>query len=655
MPGVRRLEIRELESPTFEGMEFAAVGAYERFSGRFHCDLDPAHALNRGIVNIDKAPRNAAGMVEYSVDFHLVKPRDLQHGNGWLFYEFLNRGSQRGIVRINQGSTAALPRTKADIGNAFLMREGYTLLWTAWQGNVEPGADRLLADFPIATEYGHPVTAQVLEEIVLDAPDSIRGAIVQETSPTALILTLSYPAADLDPAAASLTGRQFQGVPRRTPPGVSWKFLDERHVEIQFSPGSGLDRAAIYEFIYRAKNPVVMGLGYASVRDIITFLRTRAQDDVATPNPLFANGAVGVRRAMCFGLSQSGRVIRDFLWQGFNESPSGGAVFEAAVPIIGGSRKAWVNEAFSSPGRYSRQHEDHTYPGDQFPFGYTLQTDPISGRTDSVLARSRAAGVCPRIMHLDTDSEAWSARASLVATDCEGNDVVLPDEVRLYLAAGTPHGNYPLPSMPCTQQPTNPLTYGTTLRALLVAMREWVDNGTEPPPSQFPSRQAGTLWTVEELRAAYPRIPGVEVPHALNELRARDFSVQPPTEGSRPYPVFVPAVDSDGNSIDGIRHALMQAPLGTHAGWTIRAKDFAPGAFYSVYGSFVAFARTREEREACGDPRPSFAERYGSHEGWVRALQGACERLVAARLMLVEDARTLVAAAREFRNVFTAV
>ena len=655
MPGVRRIEIREVETPTFEGANFGDVGVYERISGRFVCDLDPTHPLNQGIVNLDKVPRNTQGLVEYAVDFHLMKPCELRQANGWLFYEFLNRGTQRGIVRINNAPVVALPKKRGDIGNAFLMRQGYSILWTAWQGNVEPGGGRLIADFPIATDDGQALTGMALEEIVLDAPDSIRGAMVQEIGPDTIVLTLSYPAASLDPTEASLTARQYQQSPRRTPAGLRWRYLDERRVEIMLAPESGLDRAAIYEFIYRAKNPVVMGLGYASIRDIVSFLRTGAEDDVGTPNPLFIGGAPGVHKSMCFGLSQSGRTLRDFIWQGFNARLDKGPVFEAAVPIIGGSRKAWVNDAFSSPGRYSRQHEDHTYPGDQFPFGYTLQTDPLSGRTDSVLARARAAGVCPKIMHLDTDSEVWSARASLVATDSNGEDVVVPEDVRLYLAASTPHGNYPLPSMPCTQQPTNPLTYGTTIRALLVAMREWVDHGTAPPPSRFPSRAQGTLWTLKQFHAAYPKVSGMEVPHFVNELRVRDFSTQPPTESGRSYRVFVPAVDADGNSVDGVRHPLIQAPLGTHAGWTLRAKNFAPGAFYSVYGSFVAFAKTPQERKANGDPRPSFEERYGSHGGWIKALEAACERSLAARLMLPEDAAALLEAARGSGDVFKVV
>ncbi|GAB5097721.1 alpha/beta hydrolase domain-containing protein [Caballeronia sp. HLA56] len=632
--------------PVFDGMCFGEngqVGAYELLSGRAHCEIDPAAPLNKGIVNLSRAPRAANGLVEYSVDFHIYKPVDLERGNGWLFYEYLNRGTQRGIVRINNAPVVALPSTPADIGNGFLMNEGYSIVWTAWQGNVEPGGGRMLAQFPVATDEGKPITGTGWEEFVLDAPDSIRGAIVQEAGDDCTVLTLSYPAANLDPASASLTARQHERDPRVAASGIEWRFLDRNRIEVRRLPHCTLDRGAIFEFIYEAQDPVVMGLGYASVRDVMAFLKYESHDSEGTPNPLWQGDYGRANRALGFGLSQSGRVLRDFIYQGFNESLDSRIVFDAAVPIISGSRRAWVNAAFSQPGRYSRQHEDHNYPGDQFPFAYQTLTDPVSGKTDGILARAEASKTVPRIMQMDTDSEAWSARASLVATDCEGRDLPEHPQVRLYLMTGIAHGDYPLPTLKVTRYATNPLTYGASLRALLVAMREWIDDEITPPPSAFPSHASGTWWTLDNFRERFEADTGIDSPRVINELHLLDHTQVPPKQGAR-YPVFVPSVDADGNGSAGVRHPFVQAPLGTHAGWAPRAEGFACGGLYSVYGSYIPFARDGERPlDIEDDRRPSFEARYESHDAWRAALLAAASSLVDQRLMLPDDAALLAA------------
>ncbi|SAL54550.1 hypothetical protein AWB64_06006 [Caballeronia sordidicola] len=645
MSGVKRFEVLSRQ-PVFGGMVFGKdgrVGAYELLSGRAHCEIDPDAPLNRGIVNLTRAPRAANGRVQYSVDFHVYKPVDLSRGNGWLFYEYLNRGTQRGIVRINNAPVVALPSTPDDIGNGFLMHEGYAIVWTAWQGNVEPGGGRMLAQFPVATENGQPITGTGWEEFVLDAPDSIRGAIVQEIDGERTVMTLSYPAASTEPARATLTARQRESDARTPAPGIEWRFLDRNTIEVRRLPHCKLDRGAIFEFIYEAQDPVVMGLGYASVRDVMAFLKYESHDSEGTPNPLWPEDAAPRSRALGFGLSQSGRVLRDFIHQGFNETLDSRIVFDAAVPIISGSRRAWVNAAFSQPGRYSRQHEDHSYPGDQFPFAYQTLTDPISGNTDGILARAEASNTVPKIMQMDTDSEAWSARASLVATDCEGRDLPGHPDVRLYLTTGIAHGDYPLPKSKVTRHATNPLTYGAILRALVVAMREWVDEDIAPPPSAFPSHADGTWWTRDRFDERFEATTGIDSPRVINELHLLDHSQVPPRPGPR-YPVFVPAVDSDGNGSAGVRHPFVQAPLGTHAGWAPRAEGFAPGGLYSVYGSYIPFARNGvRPADIENDRRPAFEARYANTDAWRSALLAAAASLVEQRFMLADDAARLAA------------
>lgn len=654
MAGVQRFEILSRQ-PVFDGMEFGTngqIGAYELISGRAHCDIDPTHRLNAGIVNLRHAPRNAQGLVDYSVDFHIYKPTELKRGNGWLFYEYLNRGTQRGIVRINNAPVVALPTKVEDIGNGFLMHEGYSIVWTAWQGNVEPGGGRMLANFPVATHDGKPITGKGWEEFILDASDSIRGALLQEVNENCYILTLSYPAASTEPGSATLTARQNESDPRVAAAGIEWHFLDRHRIQVDRRPACALDRGAIFEFIYEAQDPVVMGLGYASVRDVMAFLKYETQDRDGTPNPLAVASNGGGTRALGFGLSQSGRVLRDFLYEGFNESLDGRTVFDGAVPIIAGARRAWVNAPFSQPGRYSRQHEDHSYPGDQFPFAYPTLFDPVSGQTDGILRRAHASGTGPKLMHMDTDSEVWSARACLVATDCEGKDLPPDPDVRLYLITSVAHGDYPLPSAPVTRHATNPLTYGPMLRALFVAMRRWVDDGVEPPPSVFPSHAAGSWWTLDQFTEFFERHTGIASPRVLNALQRLDHSQLPPIKGAH-YPVFVPAVDVDGNGSAGIRHPLVEAPLGTHMGWAPRAPGYAPGGLYSVYGSYLAFPQNASEYgETRTDPRPSFEARYGNWGHWQEQVVAAANALVEQRLMLQDDLDTLNKELGHAKDVF---
>ena len=651
--GIRRLDIGDVR-PAFGGVAFGPTGPYEQISGWAVCDVDPAHPLNGGIVNLDRAPRNAAGRVEYRAEFCLLKPADLARGNGWLFYEVLNRGNKLAMGRVNNAKPSLQPNRLEDPGNGFLMRQGHCILWSAWQGDVTAGADRMRAEFPVARDAADPITGITRDEIIADAPGSVRDEFITEVSPTNFIATLSYPAASLDPAQASLTVRQLERDPRATPPGLAWRFLDDRRIEVQRPTEGSYDRGAIFDFVYRARDPSVMGLAFASIRDIVSFLRHQPADDAGTPNPLMPGGKPAIRRALGFGISQSGRVVRDLIHQGFNQDLDGRPVFEAVVPVVAGSRRTFVNHAFAQPGRYPRQHEDHNYPDDQFPFSYPTIDDPISGKRDGILARATAAGVVPKVMHIDTDSEIWSARASLVVTDCEGNDLQMPENVRVYLGCGLPHGAANPPDGGVIANPGNPISFGSMARALLVAMVRWVETGATPPASRFPSRRDGTLLPHAEAAAQFPLIPGAPFPRVFNELRLLDHSSVPPVEGAL-YPVFIAAVDADGNGTGGVRHPLLLAPVATHTGWNLRAAGYGEGELYSILGSMLPFAATAAERRRSGDPRPSLEERYGSREDWVRRLSAATAGLVADGLLLPEDAATLLAAADGSWEVFTTI
>src|SRR6266849_6991358 len=634
---VQRIEMTERESPVFGGTEFGAVGPYERLHGTLFGELDPTHPLNAGIVNLDRTARNAQGNVEYRSDFRILKPLDLDRGNGCLVYDVPNRGNQPILPRLNGAPDGGHPQ---HAGNGFLMRRGFTVVWSGWQGDVPSGNDRLPARF--ARIPG--ITGMVREEFIAENTGLLGDNNIQELSEERFVGTLVYPVAD--PNGATLTVRQREADPRVTPAGLAWRLVDDRNVEITRPTGPGFDRGAIYEFIYRARDPIVMGIGFAAIRDIVSFLRHATKD-----NPLAPQERLRIRHALGFGISQSGRVLRDVVHLGFNQDLAGRQVFDGILPVVAGSRRTCVNWQFAQAGRYSRQHEDHSYGDDQFPFSYPTLSDPISGRTGGILQRARDDGVCPKVMHLDTESDFWQARSSLIATDPSGADTAMPEEVRIYAASGVPHAPFRPLTSPVVQLAGNRLGYGAFMRALLVALFEWVEHDTPPPGSRFPSHAAGTLVLLAEARRSFPRLPGVNFPNVLNELRLRDHSVEPPSE-STTYPVFVQRADADGNALGGIRHPLLVAPLATHVGWSVRASGYGEGDLFTIQGSMIPFAETEAERLRADDPRPSLEERYASRAAWAARLTEAVERLVGDRLLLAEDGDRLTAAARESWDVY---
>jgi len=646
---VTEVVITSIESPTFEGLSFPPVGQYERLSGIARGELDPNDPLNAGIVNIDKAPRNARGNVEYDVDIFILKPVNLSKGNGRIFYDVLNRGNKLAHRYFNDGLGGNDPRLAADAGLGFLMRQGYTILWSGFQcsypipgqspgggSRFAPGGGSMQARFPIATNPdGSPIVGLSREEIIV------------ESNASPFVAYLTYAAANLDTTQARLTVRERQADPRQTPAGMSWSYIDQWSIRITRPSSPAFDGGAIYEFIYPAKDPIVTGMAFASLRDVVSFLRYEVTDDIGNPNPLAPGGTLGIEKAIGFGASQSGRYLKNFIYEGFNQDEKHRLVFDGAMPDIAGSRMNWINFEFSQTGRWSRQHEDHFQVNDQFPFTYNLLHDPISGLTDGILVKCQATGTCPKIMHTDTEGEIRQARASLVVTDTTGADITLPNNVRAYLFACSQHGGTGgVPTLGICQQLSNPLDYRPVRRALLFALDQWITDGTEPPATRFPKRADGTLVLSDQASTGFPNIPGVTYNGLYNWLRLTDYSVQPPAEGAF-YPVFVARVDSDGNGVAGIRVPDVEVPIATYTGWNLRAAGHAENEACSGTGMYLPFAQTKAERLATGDPRPSIEERYPNHGTYVSEVAHAVNNLVRERLLLEEDAEQIKEAAAE--------
>lgn len=638
------LDIGRVES-AFDGMSFGSIGAYEKIVGRAFGDVDPADPLNADIVNLDHAPRNSAGRVEYWVDFCLLKPTDMRRSNRRILYDAPNRGDKLALIDINdaqKGPGSNDPATAVDAGNGFLLRQGYVILFSAWQGDVQPGENRLLAGFPVATGRDAPIVGTSREEFIFGYTDS------------PAIAPLTYPANVRDQSIATLTVRQHEQDARV--PVQRWRYVSPTQIEIDLPVG--FDAGAIYEFIYPARDPIVMGLGFAAVRDVVAFMRNAAADDSGRANPLnLDTGGPAVEQVIAYGRSQPGRFLREFLHLGFNEDALGRGVFDGIYASLAGSRRIFLNYPFAQPGRFHRQHEDHLFPGDQFPFTYATRSDPISAGTDGLLARCLKSGTCPKIMHVDSSTEFWQGRSSLVVTDENGKDLTLPDEVRVYLFAGTGHaGSAILNHNPVfSQNPgyaLNLLNYGALIRSLLVALDAWVSRGTPPPASRFPRSGDGTLAPpLPQTEYGFPAIPGVSYTGLVNELCAMDYGQQPPRAiPGHAYLVLVPKVDADGNEIAGIRLPDVAVPLGTRTGWNYRGDGFAPGALM-VVGAYLPFAATAKERIANGDTRLSLEERYPSHAHYVDAVIRAAADLHKERLLLAEDVERYVAAATAATSV----
>ena len=620
---VVKFEIVRVESPAFEGRSFGSVGTYDRIIARATIAVAPQDPHNTIIVDLDRAPRNAQGLVEAVTDVEILRPTIAANGNRRMFYDVLNRGGKLGFALFNDIPTVVNDLAKAaDAGNGFLMNRGYTMVWSGWQGDIAPGAGRMTFSPPIVPD----VTGLAREDFIFDHTDNPASA------------TLSYPAADLDPAHTRLSVREREADPRATPAGLEVKF--EGPTRISIKRPDGFDAGAIYEFIYTAKDPKVMGLGFAATRDVVSFLRNDTTDATGTANPL----AGRIDRAIGFGLSQSGRYLHDYLYLGFNADEAGRVVFEGLMPHISGGKKTFTNYRFSQPGRSPYQHADMLYPGADFPFTYPVITDTLTGKTDGFLARCLAAGNCPKIIKSDSELEFYQQRASLVVTDTKGNALAMPDNIRLFLLSNLQHyslANAKPEMVKVCAFPTNPLNAGPPVRALLVALDDWISKGTLPPASRYPSRNDGTLVPPTADDVGFPGIPGFAYTSRMARPTVIKSDEMPPTKGAA-YPVFVPKTDADGRDVAGLHLPTLEASAATHTGWNLRKAGFGEGELCDNNGSMIPFAATREERQKNNDPRLSMAERYPNDGDRAAAIAKAVQQLVKDRLLLEEDTKLFI-------------
>ena len=632
--------------PFAGGHEFAVTGAYEKLIGKAYGEVDPKKHHNKNIINLKNAPLNGRGRVEYSMDMLILKPIDMQRGNQTIFYDVVNRGNQ--ALRVNFGAERSNnPTSLAHAGDGFMMRQGYTLVWSGWQGDVLPVGGRLTTSFPVAKNPdGSPIKRTITTEFVFQKPSfSVPLSFDRES-----LDVKPYPAVEESMSKARLYRRAGTHAQREIVSADEWSFARCPDGKTKTASNADICLAAgfspnfIYELTYEACDPIVMGLGFAATRDLISFLRYNASD----ANPLVDKEMKTPRWVIGFGSSQSGRFLKDLIYQGFNQDEAGRIVFDGAIPHISASRRTFTNYEFAMPGRFSTGLEGHFIPGDEFPFTYETLTDPISKKTDGWLMRCRRQQkACPKIMHWDSGTESWQGRNSLVVGDpLAKKDVPIPDNVRLYYFSSTQHGPTDKPDRGMCQQLTNPLSYMETQRALIVALHAWVSKDVPPPPTRYPRISDGTLVSSQQTVQGFPNVPGVRYLGRPNDLSINDGTIQPANHvKGKEYPLLVPKVDKDGNEIAGVRAVALQVPLATHAGWNLRAKGFIEDELCYLNGQYIPFAKTKEEREKTGDPRLSIEERYKDQADYVQRVSHAARALVEERFLLQEDAERLIAAA----------
>jgi hypothetical protein len=641
---VIRVEIAS-RTDVLKGAAFGTTGAYERLTGRVYFSVPVDNPHNRRIVDLKLAVNLKHGEVEFSADFVALRPKDPHKNNGSMLLENPNRGHSRILALVDGGDWDAA----SNAGDGWLLRHGFTYVSLGWQWDAA-GDDALRLYAPIAKENGKTITGLLRGDLMPSKP-------MPEIPLGHLILGniggTEYPVANPDDERNVLTVRDSRDAPRTVIPRSEWQFAhtvdgkltpSNRHIHINgnFQPGK------IYEYVYVVADPVVAGLAFAAVRDFASYAK-HASDSI-TP----------VERVYAEGISQNGRFLRNFLYQGFNADEDGKIALEGVLAHVAGAGRGDFNYRFAQPSRDAQPTSSVFFPTDIFPFTDQPERDPLTGETGGLLDRAAAEKVVPRIFFSNTSYEYWGRACALIHSSADGKqDAPISDHVRIYHFTGEQH--FPGPWPPAKgegdllgQEPESPLAIRYFWRAMIANMDAWVRSQTLPPPSSYPKIADGTLVALPDY--AFPVIPHVNKPHEANSGTRLDFganwrdgilSIQPPKVGE-PFPVLVPQVDADGNERDGVKLPEIKVPLATYASWNLRDPSIgAPDQRVSFEASYIPFPKTAAERQASGDPRRSIAERYSGREDYLTSYTKAVDDLVKQRWILPEDRDAVLARSEE--------
>ena len=610
------------------GRPFGTAGGYEKLVGVVEFALDPANGVNARIVDLAHAPRDASGRVTASANFMVLRPKAMPRERAVALLEVSNRGGKAVLPYFARAAWSEDPAAEAEFGDALPLRLGLTLIWVGWQFDVPPRDGVLRLDVPIATDGGRRIEGLVrcdwtVDERVVTLPLGHRDH-------------RPYPIADVEHPDNVLTERDGRLAARRVVPRDQWRFVDG---ETRIARAGGFEPGKIYELVYRARDPVVVGIGLAAVRDMMSY----AKYDASSPFP--------VRWGVGLGISQTGRFLRHFIYQGFNTDEARRPVFDGLFVHTAGAGRGSFNHRFAQPSRDAHRFSAFFYPTDVYPFTGRSQSDPETGMTDGLFAHEAHL---PKIFFINTGYEYWGRAAALIhVTPGADADVEPSPNERIYHLAGGQHFVVDRPPLSERSDAVvtyrgNPLDFRPSLRSLLTRLVEWVRDGREPPPSAYPRLDTGTLVAVDRVRA--PAIPGVGWPRVAHEAYRVDYgprwpngviTLEPPRLG-KPFPSRVPQVDVDGNELGGVRSLELLAPLATYTPWSLRRGAANPDELVDFYGTFIPFARDRAERERRGDPRASVTERYGDRTRYVDLVRRHAETLARSGFLLVEDVPRVV-------------
>ena len=621
--------------PVLEGVHFGDSGPYEKISGTVRFSFDPDNDANRRVTDLSRAPVGESGGVEARANFMVLRPTEPHRTRGIGYLEVSNRGGKASLPYFNNGRRGAPdPMTAEDFGDGLLMRLGLTVIWVGWQFDVGPEPQALRLDVPTAAAADGPVTGLVRSDWVVDEPQAALHLGHRGHRPYAV-----FDPQDDRNILYVRTGRDH---PRRVVPRNRWRFsggpelADDRHsgwitLDGGFQPGR------IYELVYVGRDPALVGLGLAAVRDMMAYARY----DASSP--------FSVSHGIAFGVSQTGRFLRHFLFQGFNRDEQDRKVFDGLLIHTAGAGRGSFNHRFAQPSRDAHRFSAFVYPTDLYPFTSLPTRDPVSdveeGLLDSLPQEFR-----PRVMVTNTGYEYWGRAASLVHTTPDGaRDADLPDNERIYHIASAQHyvGRWPpredrrLPGADGWRG--NPVDLLVNLRALLSRLADWVADDRPPPQSSYPRVDHGELVDAGEL--GFPAIPGIVPPHRPHLAYRADYgprwgggivSRQPPWLGP-PFATRVPALDEFGNEIGGIRNVEVRVPLATFTPWSLRAGMPVPDEMHDFTGLLLPLPGTRAEADGRGDARPPVEELYENRDAYLAAVGAAAAELVGEGYLLAED------------------
>lgn len=677
---VTKIVIDETVSPAFCKGEacpgYGAAGQYEQIAGRAFGELDPADPLNSLIQDIALA-KDADGKVRYVATFVISKPVDMDKASGLLWHEVPNRGR---IVVLYQEE-----REFGDIGLASAWqgdnastRKG---LGTANRASMGAGDNHWLK-LPIPKNPdGSAITGPVFARIINRKGPGAQPLIVQ-TNP------VPYLPASLDTSKATLVSRTHETLDGKVTGETAiasgdWKFcgggtFDEpvplTKLPVQICLKGGFDAAKLYQVVYTAKDPYPLGIGFAAWRDVGSFFKYAKADDAGTPNPI----AGRITQSIARGRSQSGNFLRGWLHLGFNQDEAQRQVHDGMWPVIAGRRIA-LNFRWAQPDGVLELYQ----AGSEGPQWWQPYPDPVRKLpARSIQDRCMATKTCPKIIEHFGAAEIWSLKLGpeWVGTNA-AEDIPLPDNVRRYYIPSTTHGggrggiNAHLAEFHKTAKPVacpgnnwgtgvlpaNPISHDEVWHALSVHFRNWVMKGTLPPPSRYPALSAGELVAANKTAMGFPTIPGLRAtapePDLINPFLDYDWGPRFDPNDASGVPdnsppkirqiikMLVPRVNADGNEVGGVPVVLLDAPLGTYTGWNITAggaRPFHKDQLCDYAGGMIPFAKTKAERDAANDPRPSLEERYADHAGFVAAVRKATVTAMAAGFLLQKDAAALV-------------